>query len=517
MVDEIDEPVLALDSFVPPGTGGHWPWSNALTWLVGLVSLMALVAATSVWGINHFETRLNQSVKAEMQSAGIDASQLQFEWDYRDVAVTGKLPVDSSEEQLLAVLRNADDHGVRDIHLAIDAADAALAESEPLGTVDVTAVLADGRMLLQGTVLTPSQRDQLQSAASEAIGEPAVTNEIVISGLQEKTPGSDQRVASLANSIRGLSQAESADARLSATDFRFNATVSDEAQADDLLRLRGNAGDVGLVISGDIVARQSAPGGVVDVAAIKENGRILLTGSVTSDDHKQTLRQAAVRAFTEQSVTDEIVVDSVQNQSAETDQAVSILASAIGYFDNAIDADARLTGDQFTFNALMELEEDTGPLVAVGESATSAGLQLAGTIEARQKSLSKEVSLLQAEIDSLRDEIRENVVFESGKADLNFAAKQTLDKVVDAMNRYRRPVVEVAGHTDDSGPDDANQKLSLFRATAVLEYLKISGIDGLRLRAIGFGETSPIASNSTEVGKKQNRRVEFTASANFGN
>ena len=73
MVDEIDEPVLALDSFVPPGTGGHWPWSNALTWLVGLVSLMALVAATSVWGINHFETRLNQSVKAEMQSAGIDA------------------------------------------------------------------------------------------------------------------------------------------------------------------------------------------------------------------------------------------------------------------------------------------------------------------------------------------------------------------------------------------------------------------------------------------------------------
>lgn len=165
----------------------------------------------------------------------------------------------------------------------------------------------------------------------------------------------------------------------------------------------------------------------------------------------------------------------------------------------------------------MELEEDTGPLLAVGDSAASAGLELVGTIEARQKSLFKEVSLLQAEIDSLKEEIRENVVFESGKADLDFAAKQTLDKVVDAMNRYRRPVVEVAGHTDDSGPDDANQKLSLFRATAVLEYLKISGIDGLRLRAIGFGETVPIASNSTEIGKKQNRRVEFIANGSFGN
>jgi len=378
-------------------------------------------------------------------------------------------------------------------------------------------MLADGKMLLQGTVLKPSQRNELQSAASEAIGADAVTNEIVISGLQEKTPGSDQRVASLANSIRGLSQAEAADARLSATDFRFNATVPDEAQADDLLRLRGNAGDIGLVISGDIVARQSAPGGVVNVAAVKENGRVLLTGSVTSDVYKQTLRQAAVRAFGEQSVTDEIVVDSVQIESAETDRAVSILASAIGHFDNAIDADAKLTGEQFSFNALMELEEDTGPLLAVGESAISAGLESDGTIEARQKSLSKEVSLLQAEIDSLKEEILENVVFESGKADLNFDAKQTLDKVVDAMNLYRRPVVEVAGHTDDSGPDDANQKLSLFRATAVLEYLKISGIDGLRLRAIGFGETAPIVSNSTEVGKKQNRRVEFTANGDFGN
>jgi len=372
-------------------------------------------------------------------------------------------------------------------------------------------------MLLAGTVLTNEQRDQLQVAAERAIGAPSVTNEILVSGLQEKTTGSDQRVASLANSIAGLGQAESADAKLSATDFRFNATVPDAAQADDLLRLRGNAGDVGLVISGDIVTRQTAPVGVVDVAAKKENGRIMLSGTVTSEAHKQTLLQAAVKAFDPQSVTDEIVVEQAQVVSADTDRAVDVLASAIDYFDDAIDANASLSDKEFNFNALMELEEDTGPLLAVGQSAVDAGLVLRGAIEARQMSLSKEVSLLQAEIDSLRVEIRENVVFESGRADLDFTAKQTLDKVVDSMNRYQRPVVEVAGHTDDSGPDDANQKLSLFRATAVLEYLKLSGIDGLRLRAFGYGESSPIATNSTEIGKKQNRRVEFTANGNFGN
>jgi len=492
MVD--DEVGLGLDSFVPPGTGGRWPWSNWMTWVLGLIALLVAVAATSAWGIAHFESRLDQSVRSELQSSGIDASQLNLDWDYRNVAVSGKLPADSSEEQILAVLRNADGKGVRQIMLDLDAADAEPVDTPQFGTVDVTMNLSEGNMILAGTVLTNEQRDQLQSAADRAIGAPSVINEIVVSGLREKTPGSDQRVASLANSIAGLG-----------------------AQADDLLRLRGNAGDVGLVISGDIVTRQTAPVGVIDVVAKKENGRVMLSGTVTSEAHKQTLLQAAVRAFDQQSVTDEIVVEQVQVVSADNDRAVAVLASAIDYFDDAIDANASLSGEEFSFNALMELEEDTEPLLAVGQSAVDAGLTLTGAIEARQMSLSKEVSLLQAEIDSLREEIRENVVFESGRADLDFTAKQTLDKVVDAMNRYQRPVVEVAGHTDDSGPDDANQKLSLFRATAVLEYLKLSGIDGLRLRAFGFGESSPIATNATEVGKKQNRRVEFTANGNFGN
>jgi len=73
MADETDESGLALDSFVPPGAGGNWPWSNALTGLVGVASLLAVVAATSAWGIGHFETRLDQRVKVEMQSAGSTA------------------------------------------------------------------------------------------------------------------------------------------------------------------------------------------------------------------------------------------------------------------------------------------------------------------------------------------------------------------------------------------------------------------------------------------------------------
>ena len=513
MVGEEDDIVVSLDSFVPPGPGGRWPLSTGLSWCLGIALLVASIGGTSVWALDHFATRLDRSTKTELLSSGIDASQLQFEWDYRDVVVTGKLPEDSSEEQLLAVLRNADGGGVRTIRMQLEAV-----EDKPdqrFGTVDVTVVLKDGKMDLQGNVLSAAQREQLQTAAVQAIGASRVNNNIVVTGYQEQTAGSDQRVASLANSIAGLNQAATVDARLSATDFRFNATVADAAQADDLLRLRGNAGDLGLVISGDIVTRQIATGGVLDVVAKKDNGRILLSGTVTDESHRQTLLAASARAFDQQSVVDEIVVVQGQPSVGDTDRAVSVLAEAIAYFDDAIEADAGLTADAFTFNALMELEEDTAPILLVTEAAKRAGLQLAGSIDARQVSLSKEVDLLQAEIDLLSDEIKENVVFESGKADLDFTAKQTLNKVVDAMNRYLRPVVEIVGHTDDSGSDDANQKLSLFRATAVLEYFKISGIDGLRIRAVGLGEASPVASNSTEIGRKQNRRVEFIADGTF--
>ncbi len=505
------------DAFVPPGRGGSWPFTGALTSWLGLIALALITAVTCWWGIDHFENRLQQNVTADLEAAGINTEQLEFDWNYRNVSVKGKLQGAVDQEQLRTILAKADSSGIREIDINLDAADEEPDTVAQYGVVDVTAKLENSQMLLQGSVLTEAQRDRLEAAAVQAIGVTGVVNEIEVSGLLEKTPGSDQRIESLASSIAGLNQAVSADARLSATDFRFNATVDDETQVDDLLRLRGNAGDLGLVISGDIVARKSAPGGVINVAAVKDNGRITLSGVVTTDEQKQRLLEAANRAFDSQSVTDEIVVAGVADSNADSDQYVAVLASAINYFGDALEANARVSAEEFEFNALIEFEEDSAPLEAVQDNAKNLGLNLIGSIEARQMSLSKEVSMLQAEIESLREEISKNVVFDSGLADLNFTAKQTLDKVVDAMNRYQRPVVEIAGHTDNSGAAESNKRLSLFRASAVLEYLKLSGIDDTRLRPFGFGEEEPIASNSTEIGKRQNRRVEFTALGNFGN
>jgi outer membrane protein OmpA-like peptidoglycan-associated protein len=70
--------------------------------------------------------------------------------------------------------------------------------------------------------------------------------------------------------------------------------------------------------------------------------------------------------------------------------------------------------------------------------------------------------------------------------------------------------VEIEGHSDNVGNDAANKKLSNDRAKAVRDYLVSKEISTKRLKTIGYGKTKPLASNDTEEGRQQNRRVEFT-------
>lgn len=72
----------------------------------------------------------------------------------------------------------------------------------------------------------------------------------------------------------------------------------------------------------------------------------------------------------------------------------------------------------------------------------------------------------------------------------------------------RASYIEVVGHTDDVGDDAYNQKLSEQRATAVRDYLVAAGIDGSKIVTVGMGEGMPVASNTTDEGRAENRRVD---------
>jgi len=77
------------------------------------------------------------------------------------------------------------------------------------------------------------------------------------------------------------------------------------------------------------------------------------------------------------------------------------------------------------------------------------------------------------------------------------------------MNENPKVVIEISGHTDDVGNDTSNQILSQNRAKAVYQYLIAQHIAASRLVYKGYGKTQPIASNTTDEGRQQNRRTEF--------
>ena len=102
-----------------------------------------------------------------------------------------------------------------------------------------------------------------------------------------------------------------------------------------------------------------------------------------------------------------------------------------------------------------------------------------------------------------------NITFKTGSAELNPNFFNVLTSVGLVLKEYDQTLASVEGHTDNVGNEQFNQNLSQQRASAVATYLSGQGIPANRLSAVGYGETRPIASNDTDAGRAQNRRVEI--------
>jgi len=102
-----------------------------------------------------------------------------------------------------------------------------------------------------------------------------------------------------------------------------------------------------------------------------------------------------------------------------------------------------------------------------------------------------------------------DINFEFDSATLTAGSKLALDKVSEGLRGQPTMSLIIEGHTDSKGSDAYNLKLSKQRAAAVRDYLIESGIVGTRIEATGLGESQPTASNATEEGRAENRRVEF--------
>jgi cytochrome c oxidase subunit 2 len=106
------------------------------------------------------------------------------------------------------------------------------------------------------------------------------------------------------------------------------------------------------------------------------------------------------------------------------------------------------------------------------------------------------------------------VQFETGMNTLTAESKYQLDDLAEILNKYPQLVIEIGGHTDNTGDPATNKTLSQQRADVVKAYLVAKGIGGGRLSAVGYGSAKPADTNDTDAGRQKNRRTEFRIISN---
>lgn len=116
---------------------------------------------------------------------------------------------------------------------------------------------------------------------------------------------------------------------------------------------------------------------------------------------------------------------------------------------------------------------------------------------------------VQGDLDVLTVTFKSDYLFAVNSSTLLPGAYDELNRVGKVLNQYPQTRITISGHTDSTGSEEYNQRLSERRAEAVKNALVGVGINPSRITTIGFGESKPIASNATEAGRQQNRRVEI--------
>jgi outer membrane protein OmpA-like peptidoglycan-associated protein len=221
-------------------------------------------------------------------------------------------------------------------------------------------------------------------------------------------------------------------------------------------------------------------------------GPITFSGAVPAEPMRRHLAVIAGNDSSEAlTISSDLPGDFVTNADAGS-RALALLA----------DGEFGLDGDRWVFSGRAETEE-----------ARQTALTALAAVPALDQ-WETSVTLLPP-LDVCRDKVtafaaRNAIVFQSGSARIADESVPAIDELAGYLALCPEATVNVEGHTDADGEDEANLALSVSRAEAVVDALILRGIGPERLYAIGYGESLPVASNETRAGKQANRRIAFT-------
>ena len=157
--------------------------------------------------------------------------------------------------------------------------------------------------------------------------------------------------------------------------------------------------------------------------------------------------------------------------------------------------------------------KDTEATIIGAAVGTAAGAAIGNNLDRQQAALERDIGGSGARIintgDRLIVSLPEAITFPVDSAQVRPDIRQDILAIARNLQEFPNNTVQVIGHTDNTGSQAYNQDLSERRAAAVASILRNGGVPGRRIAAFGVGENQPIASNSTAVGRQQNRRVEI--------
>lgn len=164
------------------------------------------------------------------------------------------------------------------------------------------------------------------------------------------------------------------------------------------------------------------------------------------------------------------------------------------------------------------ISHDTrGTLIGAAIGAAVGGLGGAGIghmmdkqeKEMRDSLATSEAAAVSREGNLLAVTFKGDVTFDTNSSEVRPGLYSEINRVAGVLTQYPDTLIRVEGHTDSKGSSEYNMNLSLRRADAVKMLLIQRGVAESRIEEVGYGETMPVATNDTEVGRQMNRRVEI--------
>ncbi len=230
--------------------------------------------------------------------------------------------------------------------------------------------------------------------------------------------------------------------------------------------------------------------------------RVSLSGGIAQAQTRDALIEAAMRAFPTSGI--ETSLDEVADLPEGHDEAG---LAAIAALSRLAEGRARISDGEIAVSGRSLYAQGSGMIEERTASLTPEGWALSLDIEAPERAAESDAARCQRLLsEQLADR---QIGFAVAAATLEADAEPIIDDLAQAASDCPDTVIEIAGHTDSDGSASANETLSRERASAVRDALVERGVEAERLRAVGYGQTRPIAPNDTPENKARNRRIEL--------